>query len=334
MNPPNIQVLFFQHLKTLLPAHVSMVEEVAELLNISTDSAYRRIRGEKQIDLTETQILCSHYKISMDRLLNLGSNDFIFNGRLNAVGEPLAMEDWLQNVQQQFQIINGFERKHIYFQLKDIPPFVHFQIPELTTFRFFVYMKSILQDDRMRGIKFSLDDSRYEKYLEQARQIIALYNKVPITEIWNVETINSTLNQIDFYAQAESFMNKAHARVLYEKVEELITHIEKQAELGVQFGFGGKPASGAAEFRMFVNELILGNNTFLAEIGEGLVTYLNHSVMYFISTRDERFNNAMYSNVQNLLKKSTMISAIGEKERSRFFSRLRNKIEEKMAQLA
>ena len=45
MNPATIQLLFFQHLKSKMPAHLSMVEEVAELLGISIDSAYRRIRG-------------------------------------------------------------------------------------------------------------------------------------------------------------------------------------------------------------------------------------------------------------------------------------------------
>ncbi|MEO5684556.1 MAG: helix-turn-helix domain-containing protein [Chitinophagaceae bacterium] len=333
MNPSNVQVQFFRHLKTQLPAHISMVDEVAELLSISTDSAYRRIRGEKPMDLEETHKLCSHFKISVDQILHLETDAFIFKGKLNPGGAEYAIEDWLQDVQHQFELINSFEKKHIYYLMKDIPPFVHFQLPELTAFRCFFYMKSILQDERLKGIKFALDDSRYDKYIEQSKKIIALYNQVSITEIWNIETLNSTLNQINFYAEAEAFANKNDVRVLYGKVEELINHIEKQAELGVQFKIGSMPTTHAAEYRMFVNELILGNNTFFAEIGDSKITYLNHSVLYFISTRDERFNNAMSGNLQNLMKKSTMISAIGEKDRARFFNRLRNKIHDSIAKL-
>ena len=51
MDTSNIQVLLFQHIKQALPAHVSMVDEIADLLHISNDSAYRRIRGEKEISL-------------------------------------------------------------------------------------------------------------------------------------------------------------------------------------------------------------------------------------------------------------------------------------------
>lgn len=42
MSPSNIQVLFFQHLKMQLPPHLSMADEVANLLEISNDSAYRK----------------------------------------------------------------------------------------------------------------------------------------------------------------------------------------------------------------------------------------------------------------------------------------------------
>jgi hypothetical protein len=76
------QVAFFQHLKTQLPPHITMVDEIADVLGISNDSAYRRIRGEKPIDLEETYKLCTHFRVSMDQLLHLESDAFIFNGKL------------------------------------------------------------------------------------------------------------------------------------------------------------------------------------------------------------------------------------------------------------
>jgi len=39
MESTAIQQLFFQHLRGGLPGHLSLVDEVAELLNISNDSA-------------------------------------------------------------------------------------------------------------------------------------------------------------------------------------------------------------------------------------------------------------------------------------------------------
>src|SRR5947208_605889 len=118
----SLQTLFFQHIKGFIPPHKSLVDEIAELLGISNDSAYRRIRGEKPIDLEEIQKLCSHFKISMDQLLHLKSDAFIFTGNLNNNSER-SFEDWLNTVLQQLQWLNSLEKKHAYFLIKDIPPF-------------------------------------------------------------------------------------------------------------------------------------------------------------------------------------------------------------------
>jgi len=111
--------------------------------------------------------------------------------------------------------------------------------------------------------------------------------------------------------------------LLYAKVEDLINHVEREAELGIKFAIGKQPMSNAPEYRLFVNELTLGDNTFFVESGNLRVTFLNHSLLYFIATRDEKFNAAMYKNLENLMKKSTHISTVGEKERHLFFNQMR-----------
>jgi plasmid maintenance system antidote protein VapI len=310
MNPDNKQVLFFQYLKTQLPPHMAMVDEIAGILGISNDSAYRRIRGEKPIGLEEIHKLCSHFKVSMDRLLNLKSDAFLFSGMLKD-DSPNSMDKWLEHVQQQFGFVNSFERRHLYYLMKDIPPFVHFQIPELAAFKFFFWMKSILHYESLGKVKFTPDDPAYEAF----------------------HSINSTLRQIEFYREAGSFKRVEDIKLLYRKVEELINHIERQAELGVKFNIGEEPSAGSAEYRLFVNELILGDNTIVAELNDRRITFLNHSVLYFVNTGDEHFNKAIYDNMKNLIKKSTLISTVGEKERVGFFNRLRNEIHHREATL-
>jgi hypothetical protein len=290
------------------------------------------IRGEKPIDLEEIQKLCIHYKISMDQLLHLESDCFIFSGKLTD-GSDKSFENWLENMHLQFQWVNNFEQKHLYYLMKDIPPFVHFQVPELAAFKFFFWMKSILHYENLKGVKFDFNDPRYEPFHVIGKKIIQLYSQVPTTEIWNIESINSTLRQIDFYREAGSFKKKEDARLLYTKVSELITHIERQAELGVKFNIGQEPGPKAPEYRMFVNELILGDNTIMLQAGNARITFLNHSVLYLVNTYDEHFNNAMFNNLENLMKKSTMISKIGEKERVNFFNRIQDAIQLRLASL-
>ena len=318
MESTGIQQLFFQHIKAMLPGHISLAEDVADVLNISNDSAYRRIRGEKQMSFEEIKTLCANYKVSLDQFLHLQTDTYIFSGELKS-DSVLDFSEYLQNVKQNFQYFNSFSRKHLYVLMKDIPPFVHFLIPELASFKYYFWMKSILHHPDMKNVKFSFDDPRYSTFSETADKIIGLYNKIPMTEIWNIESINSTLRQINFYHESGCFKNKEDVMMLYTKTGELIDHLEKQAETGKKFAIGTEPGSDAPEYQLFVNELILGDNTYLAELDGTLVTFLNHSVLYFIATTNERFNTAMFANLQNLIKKSTPLSTFGEKERVKFF---------------
>src|SRR3954453_2730604 len=80
MESNELQQIFFQHIKSKLSPHLSLVDEVADLLDISNDSAYRRIRGEKQVTFEEIQKLSDRFKISLDQVLNLKNDSMMFSG--------------------------------------------------------------------------------------------------------------------------------------------------------------------------------------------------------------------------------------------------------------
>ena len=105
-----------------------MVDELADLLNISNDSAYRRIRAEKPISFEELQEICVHYHISLDQFLHLQNDSFIFSGKL-ATSSDTFYEDWLNKVLHDLSFMNTFEQKHLYYVTKDIPFITYFQFP-------------------------------------------------------------------------------------------------------------------------------------------------------------------------------------------------------------
>jgi transcriptional regulator with XRE-family HTH domain len=310
----------------MLPAHLSLVDEVADLLSISNDSAYRRIRGEKPISLEEMQKLATHFKISLDQFLHLQSDSFIFTGKL-ANATDHVFERWMENLLKQVIFINSFEHKHMYYLLKDIPPMQQFLSPELTCFKSFFWRKSILHYEEMRGQKFSLKNID-PHYVELGKKIVHEYNQIPSTDIWNIESINTTIRQIQFYREANMYDTPDDISQLYEGLLKLIDHLEKQAEIGLKFLIDGKPGANAASYNLFNNELILGDNTVLVELNNTKITWLNHSVINFVGTQDERFNTHMFDAIQNLIKKSTHLSRVGEKERTRFFNRIRDKVKQ------
>src|SRR5882757_9146350 len=116
------QQLFFHAIKTKLPAHLSFVDEIAELLNISNDSAYRRIRGEKPMALDEIYLLCNKYHISLDKLLQIQTNTVIFSGNMVNTGS-FGFVDYLADIVNNLAFFKALPKPHMYFVTKDIPIF-------------------------------------------------------------------------------------------------------------------------------------------------------------------------------------------------------------------
>lgn len=325
METSNIQVLFFQHIKSVLPSHVAMVDAIGDILNISNDRAYRRIRGEKPISLEEMQKLAAHYKISLDQFMHVQSDSFIFTGHLINASDHI-FKQWMQDTLTHLLFINSFKHKHFYYHARDIPHLYYFAIPEFWAFKSFVWKKSILHYNELKGVKFSMDQQIKESHQEIAQKIVDIYNQIPTSEIWNIDCINSTLRQIEFYRSAGIFETKEDLDRFCQSFLLLIDHLERQAETGLKSIIGENPKPAAAPFHFYNNELILGDNTGFAELDTMKVTFLNHSVFNFVVTRDERFNNHMYDNLQNLIRKSAKLSGVGEKDRIKFFSRIRDRI--------
>ena len=325
MEPNKVQVLFLQQIKTLLPPHIAIADEIAKALDLSTDSAYRRIRGEKLITIEDIQKLSARFKISIDQFLHTQTNGFIFTGNLGYTSENF-FEQYLNNMLQQIEFISSFDDKHIYILPNDIPPFVYFQFHELAAFTFFYYRKSLLNFEEMKDLKFSVNNIN-DKHVKLGKKVQESFNRIPSTEIWGIDTINSILRHIAFYKDTHIFESKEDILCLYDKLEELITHLERQAELGVKFTYGEAPGKNPASFRMFHNDIITCDNCILAKIGNSKITFINHNLINFMYTRDEDFNNHTLDTFENAIQKSTQISVVGEKSRARFFDRLRKKIQ-------
>lgn len=325
VDKPSMQSEFFNQIRANLPPHITLVDAVADFLGISNDSAYRRIRGETPISFEEIEKLSRHFKISVDKLLGLQTDSYIFSGKL-ANTHDHVLGKWLENVLAQFEFMCNYPGSKLYYLAKDLPLAHFFQAPELAAFKFFFWQKSILQYDEMRGVRFEMDhidaDSR-----RLSQKIVETYNRISTVEVWNVESINSTIRQIEFYRDSDMFCSKNELFLLWDILENLVNHLERQAEYGVKFPFGGDPGAGVAPYSIFNNELILGNNTALADFGSFRLTFLNHSVINYISTQDGRFNEYMYDGIQNMIRKSEQLNSVNEKGRLIFFNRLRSKIE-------
>ena len=325
MNITELQQELFRVIKTHLPAEASVADEVAKLLEISSDSAYRRMRGEKQISFEELYKIAAHYKISLDQLMQIDTGGFLFQGRI-VNSKTFTFQEYLTGMLQHVAYFNSFKEKEFYYSCKDMPIFHHFHFREVAAFKRFFWLKTYVQAPGFAQKKFNFSDYPEEIY-ELEQKVLNLYNQIPSIEIWNIESMSIIFRQIEFYIDGNIFESKKDILLLYEAIEKLWDHLEKQAAKGYKFKYGDPNETPLGEFKMYFNEVLLGDNSQLMILDGVKMSSVSHSTFNYMMTRDVDFTENMYQHFQNQMKRSTLISSVSEKERSRFFRIIRERLQ-------
>lgn len=322
------QEFLFQRIRELLPPHEPLVDMVANILHISNDSAYRRIRSETPLILDEARELCSFFKISLDQVFSVEKGATLFqNVRIDLTS--YKYEKYLSDLIRQVNYVGNFIHKEIIYLTKDVPLFHNFYYMPLIAFRYFFWMKTIIQhpDFREREFNFNCVTPEIEKL---SRELTIAYNKLPSSEIWNTESINAAILQIEFYKDSGYFSSMQDIKTVYEALAETFQHIKAQAEYGAKFMPGENPESKKLNYKFFYNRVILGDNTILTVTDRIKTVFHNYDVLNYMYTRDEEFCDHTYSDMQNMMKKSTLISQTSEKQRNIFFNIMQTKIRDRI----
>ena len=320
-----LQQNLFQQIKNRLPPHLSLVDEVAELLNISNDSAYRRIRGEKPITFEEIQKLASKFNISIDQILKLKSDTGTHTGKF-VDAENFDFKSYLEDIVKNLKFINSFKQKEITFFSKDIPIFHYFTYPELAAFKYFFYMKSLLKAKNLANVPFHVD-TFLEPVIKASNELISTYNNIPSVEIMSIENINTTLRQIEYYKETYQFKNYEDINMLYMRLHEMTDHIAAQADIGKKFLPGQSGELLIGTYQLYVNDFVIGDNSNFVICDDLKMSFILHNHINYLIITDPAFTSYHQSCIQNIIKKSIIISETGEKFRSRFFHVIHDRIE-------
>src|ERR1044072_5352127 len=114
------QEFLFQRIREMLPPSASLTDVVSEILHVSNDSAYRRIRNETPLVLQEAKELCERFNLSLDLILNIKRNSVLFEDT-RVSNQQYPYDKYLSDLLQLAQYVNSFSQKEIVFLTKDVP---------------------------------------------------------------------------------------------------------------------------------------------------------------------------------------------------------------------
>lgn len=302
----SIQTIFLEEVKKRLPSNRSFVDELAEILSISKDSAYRRIRGETVLSLDEAKKLCDHSGVSIDSLFSPTSKAVAFADM--AAGGNITLEEWLNSILKNVSVIS-----EMVYTARDIPIWHYLRKPELAAFKMFFWQKTVMGNPEFQKLIFEPDIIPKEM-IHLGERIWKRYATVQSVEIWGAEALHNTLKQIQFYDECGFLKVRGQVSRLYDELADLLTLIQSEAS-------DARKTDGNT-FNLYYNEVLTMDNSVFAKTRETQLTFINYNTTGLLVTRHNGFCERMHQYQTSLIKHSTLISGTAEKERIKFFSRL------------
>jgi hypothetical protein len=314
-----LQINFLNRIRDIIPNSVSLTDELAEILKISTDSVYRRLRGETLLTVNEVYQLCTHYRISFDLFTHQAKN-IAFH--YNDLKTPAGFHTYLSTIYNDMKQIARADVKQIIYAAIDVPIFHHFKYPELSAFKMFYWMKAVVGLPSLDGKKYSVSHVSPE-YAEIGKEIYKIYQNIPSVEIWTDETINSLIKQIEFYWDAGYFETQEDALTVCSQAGEEIETLNKQAEAGSK----KVNRSDEGSFKLYHSRIEIGNNCIFTKKGDIEAVYLSVHTFNKIVTGNPGFIDDSKAWLENLIKKSDLISGVSQVNRYQFFKRSLEKLD-------
>lgn len=306
-----LQSILFKKIQDGLPSHRSLVDEIADLLEVSNDSAYRRLRGQTMLSIGETNTICKHFNIPFESLHSNSPNSVTFN--FAPLRDEHDFHKHLLFILGEIQLFAETPDVELTYAAIDIPIFHHFDYKELTTFKIFYWLKSVINAESVANLKYFpgfLPDESYQI----CKTILEKYKKIKSTEIWTDATVNSLLKQISYFWESGLFESKEDALTVCEQAEQEIISIRDIAEKSSK-------TPHENNFNLYFSEIEIGNNSILAVSEKFKRAYLSHNTINIMATIHNGFCEETERWLANLIKKSILISSTSEKIRYQFFKR-------------
>lgn len=312
------QMMFFDLIRKIVPENHTLVDVVSDLLNVSTDAAYRRIRGVKLLDFEEVLLLCNHFRISLDSFTNITDAK-----NIQCRYTPIDLSDmknhlnYLHDLSASIESVRLAHDGEIIFSAVDVPIYHYAAYKELTLFKLFSWNSSVYgftgnYDEFIKRLEFN-------EILHSYKKIIKNYQLCPSTEIWADYTIDKILGLLQYHHEMGHFNDEKFPLFLCEQLLDLTGTLHCWTEKNSK-------GSKNTPFRFYVTDIDMSNTFALFKKNGTINCSLKLFTINHFDIFDQRFCRETEKWLNTAIQRSTLISGSAEKQRHRFFTGQKQKI--------
>ncbi|MFT4523107.1 MAG: hypothetical protein ACI8ZN_002059 [Bacteroidia bacterium] len=326
----NDQEILIQQCKDRV-GNKNLANEISDLLGVNVDAAYRRMRGTTALTFDEIKKLCLHFNISFDSVINYSGTlvPFQFNAMYN---KDFSIYQYLKTIADQLDLLAKGEDNRFVITAMDLPYFRQFGFRSLSRFKLFFWQRSVLNLPEFQAVAFDVKPGDDDQYDEVTQRIFEKYHGVSSTEIWTPETLDSTIKQVQYYAEAGMFARIETAFKICDDIDLLLTKVEQEAQFGKKIA-DTKSGVVRGNFELYQSDIYLSNNSIQAFAGDKIFTYVSFNSFNSLMSFTPNFSEECHAWIEQIRLKSILLSEVSEKLRYQYFYGLRKKLNDLRALL-
>jgi len=317
-----MQKEFIKQLKAKTQGNTSFVEELASILDIGYDAAYRRINLKTNLSLEESVILAKHYNVSLNKLFEVGSNLTILTEISPELHNEANLEQYFVASRNNVYPLTKLKNASIVYSAKDIPLFHTLKDSYLSRYKIYVWLKDV-------DIDFTKNKTSFDDYIKRIPQSLLdaafdlgrIYKNINITEIWNSSTIIGTLQQVQYYFES-GLLSQELALKICDDITDVIKLVENQA-----IHQSLSDSDNKASYNLYMNEIHTMSNTIMVKIPNRKVFFTPFTVLSYFKVEHQPTCEIMNEFFEKQMRSSKLLINAGEKDRTLFFNKMHQKID-------
>lgn len=294
---------------------------LSEILNISTDSAYRRLRGQTPLILPEIIKICQHFEVTFSYgSVNPSSPKINFFYK-SLCGFENPFEDLaacFNDLKDNLEKIKSDPETIIYLTLTDLPIFYLSNYKELAKFRLKVWFNEMTGQNVSNEEMYSESLTKVTRILGEVQKLLESINSV---EIWSDHSINNLIESILYYYQTGELSCIKEADVLFDQLSCLLE--DKYKNDDEEFAVND----------IYWSEVELSNGYMIAEANGVKLSMIKLFSINSIFTYESVIYDDLKRWIGLRIKNSVLISRSNRKQRHLFFSKMLEKVKQNKARI-
>ncbi|MBE7175727.1 MAG: hypothetical protein INR69_04950 [Mucilaginibacter polytrichastri] len=305
------QIAFLNRIKLTHPAHQLFAGQIADILGIGLNEAYKKISGKSFLSLEQISMLCKAYNTSFSINEIEGQSQVTFNYSAMK-SSSTHIETFLDGLEREMQALVKMTDAEIITTTDDIPLFHLFRYPQLSAFKFYFWRSQVVAEASSASEPFTAD-SISEDLIRKAARLHELYRQVPSTEIWTYDTLLGTLSQLQYVYESNLIEDKELLFTICDQLKQTLRDVNIYATRQSK----GEIDNPRAEFNWYTCDLN-ACITYLIRTKDTYAAYHRFNTFNYLRTTDAVFCQEVENWMKNIMEKSISFTRQGQKQRNNY----------------